>query len=249
MRKKVWLLFPAGPALFSGQDCVLGPGTAVPAQLQTRPWQGWGWGPQAGRPSRHSGCTGWQGAWRSWKFWGPAVGLPRLETLTRDDSAPALHEDPGGPAVATPTLPPPPGPPPGLSGFLHPPRGSGRSLSTVWPCGQSQATGQRSPTCAQLRGTWSTTAAVAGGEEPEVPCCTFPSTAGAPLPCSELGCPPRPQDSQLPSGRRAPECTYMSPLHLQPRAQRPVEPRGLRPSTAVPGSCPSESWVGRGLPS
>ena len=108
------------------------------------------------------------------------MGLPRLETLSRDDSAPALHEDTRGPAVAAPALPPPPGAPPGLSGFLHPPGGSGRALSPVWLCGQGRASGQRSPTCAQVQG-----AAGKGLQSPVTPscprpgplCCALPSAA------------------------------------------------------------------------
>ena len=136
-------------------------------------------GPQAGGPSRHSSCPGRRGGLRPWKFLGPAVGLPGLETLSRDDSAP-LHEDPGCPAVAAPALPPPPGTPPGLSGFLHPPGGSDRALSPVWLCGQGRASGQRSPTCAQLQG-----AAGKGLQSPVAPsrprpgplCCALPSAA------------------------------------------------------------------------
>lgn len=65
MRKKVWLLFLAGPASFSGQDCVLGPGTAAPAQLQSRPWQGWG----VGAPGR----TAKQIQWLRWAARSPVV--------------------------------------------------------------------------------------------------------------------------------------------------------------------------------
>lgn len=231
MRKKVWLLFPAGPTLFSSwEDCVLRPGTAVPAQLQSRPWRGWGPCAPAGGPSRRSGCPGRQGGLWSGKFWDPAAGLPRLETLSRGDSAPALPEDLGGSAVFAPALLPPPGTPPGLSRFLHPPGGSGRTLSPVWSCSQGRASGQRSPTCAQLQG-----AAGKGLRSPVAPSHPRPG----PLLRSDLSCPRRPWDSQLPSGR-TPEYTPVSPPHLHPRAQRPVEPRGLHPSTPAQGSHPSE---------
>lgn len=150
--------------------------------------------------------------------------------LSRGDSAPALPEDPGGPAVATPALLPPPGTPPGLSGFLHLPGGSGRALSPVWSCSQGWASGQRSPTCAQLQ-----RAAGKGLRSPVAPSHPGPG----PLLRSDVSCPRRPWDSQLPSGR-TPEYTPVSPPHLHPRAQRPVEPRGLCPSTPAQGSRPSE---------
>ena len=56
MRKKFGPLFPAGPTLFSsGEGCVLGPGTA---QLQSRPWRGWGPG-ATGRRAKQTQQLPW----------------------------------------------------------------------------------------------------------------------------------------------------------------------------------------------